>query len=124
MEFLLLVFVVGLYQWILIPLTKRKIGYLRDHTNKIFYDYKTKWQLPFELAVIAVIVLLIITLTPFLHFGTVFLVPVGMIAILVMRGILEKKYMADFRHHVISFLHAFSLFFAFGCVLIYAIINS
>ncbi|MEO4052420.1 DUF4181 domain-containing protein [Solibacillus sp. CAU 1738] len=122
MEFLVLFVIVVLYQWFFIPILKRKTGYLRGEPT-LFYDYKTKWQLPFELLVIALVVICIATLTPVLQFGTVLFIPTGFILILVMRGILEKKYMADMRHHIISFTQAFSIALVFIAILIYAFIQ-
>lgn len=121
MEFLILIIAVALYQWFFIPFLKRKIGYLRGEPT-LFYDYKTKWQLPFELIVIALVVICIFVLTPTFHFETIFFVPIGFIIILGMRGMLEKKYIADMRHHIISFVQAFAIAFVFLAIIIYAYI--
>lgn len=123
MELLVLIIAVALYQLFFIPFLKRKIGYLRGEPT-LFYDYKTKWQLPVELIVIALVAICILALTPLFHFGTVFFVPLGFIVILVLRGILEKKYIADMRHHIISFVQAFSIAIVFLVILIYAYIMS
>ncbi len=121
MEFLVLLITVALYYWFFIPFLRRKIGYLRGEPT-LFYDYKTKWQLPFECLIIVGVVICILALTPAYHFGTIFFIPIGFVIILVTRGILEKKYMADMRHHIISFVHAFAIAFVFLAILIYAYI--
>lgn len=122
MEFIALIVAVIAYQWILIPITKKKIGYIKPDQEKLFYDYKTKWQLPFEIITIVVVVLLVIFLTSLMGIGTVFFIPLGLIIILIVRGILEKKYASDMRHHVISFINAIAIFIAFAAILIMAII--
>lgn len=123
MEFLALILLVMAYQWLIIPLTKKKVGYLRDDTKAIFYDYKTKWQMRFEIITVIVVILLIVLLTPVIGIVSVFFVPIGLITVLIVRGVLEKKYMADYRHHIISFLHAFAIFIAFGALIIFAIVS-
>ncbi|WP_332646708.1 DUF4181 domain-containing protein [Lysinibacillus sp. 54212] len=122
MEFIVLILVVIFYQILFIPILKHKIDYLPSKEPKVFYDYKTKWQLPFEIGVIVLTIVLILLLTPALGFMTIVLVPVAFIAILVMRGFLERKYIADMRHHIISFVQAFAIAFAFIGILIYALI--
>ena len=123
MEFIALIIAVGIYQWILIPITKKKIGFLRDDSNPLFYDYKTKWQMPFELLTSIAMIVLAVLLTPLLGIASVIFIPIGLIAIFIVRGKLEYKYMADFKHHVISYLHAFGIFFSFAAVFIFAIIS-
>lgn len=122
MEFIVLILIVILYQVLLIPLLKRKIDYLPSKEPKVFYDYKTKWQLPFEIGVIAATIILILLLTPVLDFVTIGFIPLAFITILVMRGVLEKRYIADMRHHIISFVQAFAIAFAFIGIIIYALI--
>lgn len=119
MEFLILVIMVILYQWLFIPILKKKIGYLQGEPT-LFYDYKTKWQLPFELSVIVLVIIGIAVLTPMLQLGTILFIPLGFIVILVMRGILEKKYMANMGHHIISFSHAISIALMFISIIIYS----
>ena len=123
MEFLILILAVVIYQWAVIPITKKKVGFLRDDSNPLFYDYKTKWQMPFELITSIVMIVLAILLAPVLGIASVLFIPVGLIAIFIVRGKLEYKYMADYKHHVISYLHAFAIFFAFSAVFIFAIIS-
>ena len=124
MEFIALIIAVGIYQWILIPITKKKIGFLRDDSNPLFYDYKTKWQMPFELLTSIAMIVLAVLLTPLLGIASVIFIPIGLISIFIVRGKLEYKYMADFKHHIISYLHAFAIFFAFAAVFIFAIISN
>ena len=65
MELAVLLIAVVFYQWILIPITKKKVGYMRDHTvNPIFYDYKTKWQMFFELGISVLMIALALIFTP------------------------------------------------------------
>ena len=123
MEFLILILAVVIYQWAVIPITKKKVGFLRDDSNPLFYDYKTKWQMPFELITSIVMIVLAILLAPVLGIASVLFIPMGLIAIFIVRGKLEYKYMADYKHHVISYLHAFAIFFAFSAVFIFAIIS-
>lgn len=119
MEYLVIFIIVVLYQWLFIPILKRKVGYVRvDGT--MFYQYKTKWQLPFEIAVIIAAVLCIVFFTPKLELWSVAFVPLGFIVILVVRGILEKKYDAYLRHHIISFVQAFAIMVAFVGIFIYS----
>jgi len=124
MEFLALIIAVMIYQWILIPITKKKIRYLRDNSNPLFYDYKTKWQMPFELVTSITIIVLAVLLAPVLGIASAIFIPIGLIAIFIVRGKLEYKYMADFKHHVISYLHAFAIFFAFTAVFLFAILSN
>jgi hypothetical protein len=120
MELAALLIAVVFYQWIIIPITKKKVGYMRDHTaNPIFYDYKTKWQMFFELGISVLMIVLAVVFTPLLGIFSAFFIPVGLIAIFIVRGKLEYKVMADFKHHVISYLHAFSIFFVFASVVLY-----
>ncbi|WP_107841824.1 DUF4181 domain-containing protein [Metasolibacillus meyeri] len=119
MEYIAILIVMILYQWIFIPILKRKVGYIRVE-GTMFYQYKTKWQLPFELAVIAVVVLGIVLLTPALELWSVAFIPIGFVVILVTRGILEKKYDAYLRHHIISFVQALSVMVAFAGIFIYS----
>ncbi|MEC1180544.1 hypothetical protein P9B03_18950 [Metasolibacillus meyeri] len=119
MEYIAILIVVILYQWIFIPILKRKVGYIRVE-GTMFYQYKTKWQLPFELAVIAAVVLGIVLLTPTLELWSVAFIPIGFIVILVTRGILEKKYDAYLCHHIISFVQALSVMVAFAGIFIYS----
>ncbi len=123
MEFLALIMAVVIYQWAVIPFTKKKVNFLRDDSNPLFYDYKTKWQMPFELLTSIGMIVLAVLLTPLLGIASVVFIPIGLIAIFIVRGKLEYKYMADFKHHVISYLHAFAIFFAFAAVFIFAIIS-
>ena len=122
MEFIILIVLFALYQFLFIPILKRKIGYIKPSEQKVFYDYKTKWQLPFELAVIVLCIIAIILLTPALGLLTSIFVFIAFVAILVTRGILEKRYEADFRHYVVSFSHAIAMTLAFIGILIYALI--
>ena len=124
MEFLALVLAVMLYQWVVIPITKKKIGFLRDDTNPLFYDYKTKWQMVFELVTSIAMIGLAVLFAPILGIVSVIFIPIGLIAIFIVRGKLEYKYMADFKHHVISYLHAFAIFFAFTAVFLFAILSN
>ena len=124
MEFLALIIAVVIYQWIAIPITKKKIGFLRDDSNPLFYDYKTKWQMPFELITSIAMIVLAVLLTPLLGLASVIFIPIGLIAIFIVRGKLEYKYMADFKHHVISYIHAFAIFFSFAAVFIFVIISN
>ena len=125
MELVALLLAVVAYQLIIIPITKKKVGYMRDHTaNPIFYDYKTKWQMFFELSISLTMIILAFLLAPLMGIFSVLFIPLGLIAIFIVRGKLEYKVMADFKHHVISYLHAFAIFFAFASVLLYvAIVN-
>ena len=123
MEFLALIIAVVIYQWGVIPITKKKIGFLRDDSNPLFYDYKTKWQMPFELLTSIAMIVLAVLLAPLLGIGSAFFIPIGLVAIFIVRGKLEYKYMADYKHHVISYLHAFAIFFAFAAVFLFAIIS-
>ena len=123
MEFLTLILAVVIYQWTVIPITKKKIGFLRDDSNPLFYDYKTKWQMVFELGTSIAMIVLAVLLAPLLGIGSVIFIPVGLIAIFIVRGKLEYKYMADYKHHVISYLHAFAIFFAVTAVFLLAIIS-
>ena len=120
MEFVMLIVLFALYQFLLIPKLKRKIGYIKPSEPKVFYDYKTKWQLSFELAVIALCIIAIILLTPALGLATAIFVFIAFVVILVTRGILEKRYEADFRHYVVSFSHAIAMTLAFIGIIIYA----
>ena len=124
MEFLALIIAVVIYQWAVIPITKKKVKFLRDDSNPLFYDYKTKWQMPFELLTSIGMIVLAVLLTPLLGIASVIFIPIGLIAIFIVRGKLEYKYMADFKHHIISYLHAFAIFFAFAAVFIFAIISN
>ncbi|KYG92172.1 hypothetical protein A0U40_04315 [[Bacillus] sp. KCTC 13219] len=121
MEYLAIFIIVILYQWLFIPILKRKIGYIRTK-DTLFYQYKTKWQLPFELAVIALVVLCILLFTPKLALWSVVFVPIGFVVIFVVRGMLEKKYAADLRHHIISFVQAFAIMIAFTSIFIYSML--
>ncbi len=123
MEFLALIVSTMIYQWAVIPITKKKIGFLRDDSNPLFYDYKTKWHMPFELITSVAMIVLAVLFTPMLGIASVIFIPIGLIAIFIVRGKLEYKYMADYKHHVISYLHAFAIFFAFAAVFIFAIIS-
>lgn len=123
MEFFALIIAVIIYQWIAIPLTKKKIGFMRDDSNPLFYDYKTKWQMYFEIGVSISAVLLAIVFAKLMGIYSALFIPIGFIAIFIVRGILEKKYMADYKHHVISFIHALAIFLAFAAVLVMAIIK-
>ena len=120
MEFIALIMLVTLYQFLFIPILKRKIGYIKPSEPKVFYDYKTKWQLPFELAVIALCMIAIILLTPALGLATTIFIFIVFVTILVTRGILEKRYEPDFRHYVVSFSHAIAMTLAFIGIVIYA----
>ena len=121
MELAVLLIAVVFYQWILIPITKKKVGYMRDHTvNPIFYDYKTKWQMFFELGISVLMIALALIFTPLFGIFSAFFIPVGLILIFIVRGKLEYKVMADYKHHVISYLHAFAIFFVFAGVVIFA----
>ncbi len=122
MEFIFLIVLVALYQFMFIPVLKRKTGYIRPSEPKIFYDYKTKWQLPFELAVIALCIGGVLLLTPALGLVTSAFVLIAFVIILVTRGILEKRYESDFRHYIVSFSHAIALTIAFAGIFIYALI--
>lgn len=122
MEFIILIVLFALYQFLFIPILKRKIGYIKPSEPKVFYDYKTKWQLSFELAVIVLCIIAIILLTPALGIATTIFVFIAFVIILVTRGILEKRYEADFRHYVVSFSHAIAMTFAFITIFIYALI--
>lgn len=123
MEFLALLFAVMIYQWGVIPITKRKVGFLRDETNPIFYDYKTKWHMPFEFGVAILSVVLALILASAMGIYSAMFIPIGLIIIFIIRGKLEYKYMADFKHHIISYIHAFAIFLAFAAVLIFAIMS-
>lgn len=122
MEFIFLIVLVALYQFMFIPVLKKKTGYIRPSEPKIFYDYKTKWQLPFELAVIALCIGGVLLLTPALGLVTSAFVLIAFVIILVTRGILEKHYESDFRHYIVSFSHAIALTIAFAGIFIYALI--
>lgn len=122
MEFIILICIFAIYQVLFIPILKRKIDYLPSQDPKVFYDYKTKWQLPFEIGVIILAIVLIVLLTPLLGFMTIGFVPLAFISILVMRGVLEKKYIADTRHHIISFVQAIAIAFAFLSILLFALL--
>ena len=124
MELIALLMAVIIYQWGVIPITKKKIGFLRDESNPLFYDYKTKWHMPFELITSIAMIVLAVLLTPILGIASAIFIPIGLIAIFIVRGKLEYKYMADFKHHVISYVHAFAIFFAFAAVFIFAIISN
>lgn len=121
MELFIILAIVALYQWVFIPILKRKIGYERPEEPKIWYDYKTKWQLPAECAVIVLAIMLVFITTPALGIWSVAFIPIAMSAILLMRGILEKKYVGYMNHHIISFIQAFALLIAFGFVFLYAV---
>ncbi|WP_042473749.1 DUF4181 domain-containing protein [Bacillus ndiopicus] len=121
MEYLTIFIVVILYQWLFIPILKRKVGYIRVE-GTMFYQYKTKWQLPFELAVIVTVVLSILLYTPKLELSSVAFVPAGFVVILLVRGVLEKKYDAYLRHHIISFVQAFAIMLAFIGVFVYGVV--
>ena len=122
MEFISLIVLFSLYQFLFIPNLKRKMGYIKPSEPKVFYDYKTKWQLPFELSVIALCIITIILLTPALGLATTIFIFIAFVIILVTRGILEKRYEADFRHYVVSFSHAIAMTLAFIGIFIYALI--
>ena len=122
MEFAALLIAVVFYQWILLPTIKKKVGYMHDHTtNPIFYDYKTKWQMYFELGISVLMIVLALVFSPLMGIYSAFFIPVGLIAIFIVRGKLEYKVMADFKHHVVSYLHAFAIFFVFAGVMIFSI---
>lgn len=122
MEFIILIGLVALYQFVFVPVLKRKTGYIRPSDPKIFYDYKTKWQLPFELAVIALCIAGVLLLTPALGLATSIFILAAFVVILVTRGVLEKRYESEFRHYVVSFSHAIAITIAFVGVLVYALI--
>lgn len=122
MEFIILIGLVALYQFLFIPVLKRKTGYIRPSEPKIFYDYKTKWQLPFELAVILLCIGGILLFTPALGLATSAFILIAFVVILVTRGILEKRYEADFRHYVVSFSHAIAITILFAFVFVYAFV--
>ena len=121
MEYLVVFIIVALYQWLFIPILKRKIGYVRVE-GTLFYQYKTKWQLPFEIAVIVAMVLCIGLLTPVMDLWSAIFIPMGFVVILVTRGILEKKYEADLRHYLISFVQAMAVVIAFLAILVYGML--
>ena len=97
MEFLALIFAVFLYQWIMIPVVKKKVGFMRDQSNPLFYDYKTKWHMPFELGTMIVTIALAVLCAPVFGIYSALFIPVGLIAVFVMRGKLEYKVMATFK---------------------------
>lgn len=121
MEFLIVFALAVIYQWIFLPILKKGIGYEQEESDRIFYNYKTKWHMPFELALVVVTVLLIYLFTPALGNGTILLVPIGLIVILMMRGLLERKYIPTKRHHVISFIQVIVLVVAFGSIALYGL---
>lgn len=121
MEFILLIGLVALYQFVFIPLLKRKTGFVRPSEPRVFYDYKRKWQLPFELAVIALCMAGIFLLTPAYGLATSSFILVAFVVILTTRGILEKRDEPDFRHYIISFSHAGALTIAFAGLFLYAL---
>ncbi len=122
MEFIILIGLVMLYQFLFIPVLKRKTGFIRSSEPKVFYDYKTKWQLPFELSVIASCIAGVILLTPALGLATSAFILVAFVVILLTRGMLEKRYEPDFRHYIVSFSHAIAITLAFAGLLIYALV--
>lgn len=122
MEFLVLIIAVMLYFWIVVPLLKRKIGYRRVEQRHVFYDYKTKWQFVYEIAVIIICIILLFILTPVLQDYSVLFVPVAFVAILVVRGLLERQYHPSDKHHIISFVHASTIAIAFVAVIVYGLI--
>ncbi len=122
MEFIIVIGLVALYQFVFIPLLKKKTGYLKPSEPKIFYDYKTKWQLPFELTVIAFCIGGILLLTPALGLVSSIFIPVAFVVILLTRGTLEKRYESDFRHYIVSFAHAIAITITFAGLLIYALV--
>jgi hypothetical protein len=123
MEFLALLIAVFFYTWIAIPIIKRKVGFMRDQNNPLFYDYKTKWHMPFELVTSILMVVLAVVFAPIMGIFSALFIPVGLIAIFIVRGRLEYKVMADFKHHIISYTHAFAILFAFGAVMLFVLIT-
>lgn len=123
MELFIILFVVAIHQWVIIPILKRKIDYMRPDEPSVFYQYKTKWQLPAELGLIVLAILAVWLTTPMLGIWSVLFIPVAMSAILALRGVLEKKYEAYMKHYVISFIQASSLLCAFVFIVIYAAIT-
>lgn len=91
---------------------------MRDQSNPLFYDYKTKWHMPFELGTSVLMIVLAIVLAPVMGIYSALFIPVGLITIFIVRGRLEYKVMADFKHHIISYTHAFAIFIAFGAVML------
>ena len=122
MEFITLIALVALYQFVFIPVLKRKTGFIRPSEPKVFYDYKTKWQLPFELIVISLCVAGILLLTPAFGLATSAFILISFVVILLTRGMLEKRYEPDFRHYIVSFSHAIAITLAFAGLLIYALV--
>lgn len=121
LEFLLLILSVMVYFWIFIPLFKRKIGYRRPKQTTVFYDYKTSWQFWYEAGVIVATILLTTLLTPIFKNLTVLFVPLAFVAILGMRGKLERDYHPEEKYHIISYTHAIAVIVAFGAVGLYAL---
>ena len=78
----------------------------------------------FELVTSIAMIGLAVLFAPILGIVSVIFIPIGLIAIFIVRGKLEYKYMADFKHHVISYLHAFAIFFAFTAVFLFALISN
>ena len=122
MEFIILIALVALYQFLFIPVLKRKTGFIRPSEPKVFYDYKTKWHLPFELVVIALCVAGILLLTPAFGLATSAFILIAFVVVLLMRGMLEKRHEPDFRHYIVSFSHVIALIIAFAGILIYAFV--
>lgn len=123
MELFIILAVVAIHQWVVIPILKRKIGYMRPEEPTIFYQYKTKWQLLVEVLLIVLAVLAIWLTTPIFGIWSVLFIPIAMSAILALRGALEKKYEAYTKHYVISFIQASSLVCAFVFIVLYAAIT-
>lgn len=122
MELFIILAVVAIHQWLVIPMIKKKIRYMRPEEPTIFYAYKTKWQLPVELMLIVVAVLAVIVLTPALGIWSVLFIPIAMSAILALRGMLEKRYEAHMKHYIISYIQASALLCAFVFIVLYAFI--
>ncbi|MGM9951086.1 MAG: hypothetical protein ACI33P_13225 [Lysinibacillus sp.] len=122
MEFIIFIVLVLLYQFVFIPVLKRKTGFIRPSEPKVFYDYKTKWQLPFELIIIFLCMAGVLLLTPALGLATSAFILIAFVVILLTRGMLEKRYEPDFRHYPVSFSHAIALTLASAGVLIYALV--
>lgn len=123
MELFIILIAVAVYQWLVIPLIKRKIGYERPDEPTIFYAYKTKWQLPVEVAILVAVIALVALTTATIGIWSVVFIPIGMSAILLLRGMLEKKHVPYMNHHIISFIQGFALLIAFSFVLIYAVVT-